>query len=160
KDDGLVFLSHLEERMDWDIAGLSGTEIYNTHADFKEETKFISALKTPIGLLALVPAVKQFPHETFAALQDYPAGYVRLFDELCQHARHTGVSANDAHHNQAYRGRLTEEGKMQLDDALGQKLLVLDPAKVPLLKPMLSGKKPGDLVFELDMDPYERSFRH
>ena len=160
RDDGLLFLSHLEERMDWEIAGLSGTEIYNTHADFKEETSFISALKTPIGLLALVPAVKQFPQETFAALQDYPADYLRRFDELCQHARHTGVSANDAHHNQAFRGRLTEEGKLQLDDALGKTLLVLDPAKVPLIKPMVAGKKPGDLVFELDLDPYECSFRH
>lgn len=160
RDDGLIFLCHLEERMDWNIAGLTGSEIYNTHADFMEETKFISSLKTPLGLLALVPAVKQFPQETFAALQDYPAGYLKKFDELCQQTRHTGVSANDAHHNQAFRGRLTDDGKMQLDDALGKKLLTLDPDKVPFIKPMVSGKKPGDLVFELDLDPYERSFRH
>ncbi|HEY4309449.1 MAG TPA: PHP domain-containing protein [Pirellulales bacterium] len=160
RDDGLIFLCHLEERMDWNITGLTGTEIYNTHADFMEETKFISSLKTPIGLLALIPAVKQFPQETFAALQDYPAGYLKKFDELCQQARHTGVSANDAHHNQAFRGRVTDDGKMQLDDALGKKLLTLDPAKVPLIKSMVSGKQPGDLVFELDLDPYERSFRH
>ena len=160
RDDGLIFLSHLEERMDWEVTGLTGTEIYNTHADFKDETSFISALKTPIGLLALVPAVKHFPQETFAALEDYPADYLKRFDELCQQARHTGVSANDAHHNQAFRGRVTEDGKMQLDDALGKRLLVLDPAKVPLIKPMLAGKQPGELVFELDLDPYERSFRH
>jgi PHP domain len=160
RDDGLIFLCHLEERMDWNIAGLTGSEIYNTHADFMEETKFISALKTPLGLLALIPAVKQFPQETFAALQDYPAAYLKRYDELCQQARHTGVSANDAHHNQAFRGRVTEDGKMQLDDALGKKLLVLDPAKVPFIKPMMAGKQPGDLAFELDLDPYERSFRH
>ena len=154
RDDGLIFLCHLEERMDWNIAGLTGTEIYNTHADFMEETKFISSLKTPIGLLALIPAVKQFPQETFAALQDYPAGYLKKFDELCQQARHTGVSANDAHHNQAFRGRVTDDGKLQLDDALGKKLLTLDPDKVPFIKPMVSGKQPGDLAFELDLDPY------
>src|SRR5438132_4780557 len=34
---GLTFLSHLEERMDWNIGGLTGVEIYNTHADFKDE---------------------------------------------------------------------------------------------------------------------------
>ncbi len=34
---GLVFLSHVEERMDWEIEGMTGTEIYNTHADFSEE---------------------------------------------------------------------------------------------------------------------------
>src|SRR5579863_4653098 len=27
--DGLMFLSHLEERMDWEIQGLTGVEIYN-----------------------------------------------------------------------------------------------------------------------------------
>ena len=86
--------------------------------------------------------------------------YLKHFDELCQQSRHTGVSANDAHHNQAFRGRMTDDGKMQLDDALGKKLLVLDPAKVPFIKPMMAGKQPGDLAFELDLDPYERSFRH
>jgi hypothetical protein len=36
----------------------------------------------------------------------------------------------------------------------------LDPEKIPLLKPLVAGKKPGDLIFELDLDPYERSFHH
>ena len=49
RDDGLIFLCHLEERMDWDIKGLTGTEIYNTHADFKDEAKFISALRLAAG---------------------------------------------------------------------------------------------------------------
>ncbi len=35
--EGLIFVCHLEERMDWDIADVTGTEIYNTHADFKDE---------------------------------------------------------------------------------------------------------------------------
>src|SRR5262249_31400920 len=30
---GLVFLCHLEERMNWEIRGMTGTEIYNIHAD-------------------------------------------------------------------------------------------------------------------------------
>ena len=127
--DGLIFLCHLEERMDWDIAGLTGSEIYNTHADFKDETKFIAALRSPLTLLGLAPAVKQYPQEMFAALEDYPADYLKRWDQLCQKSRLTGVSANDAHHNQAYRARLTDEGKLQLDDALGKKLATLDPEK-------------------------------
>ena len=157
---GLIFLCHLEERMDWEIAGLTGSEIYNTHADFKDEPKFLAALRSPLTLMNLVPAVKQYPQETFAALEDYPADYLKRFDVLCQKFPHTGVSANDAHHNQAYRARVTEEGKVQLEDALDKKLALLDPEKLPLLKPLLASKKPGDLVFELDLDPYERSFRH
>ncbi|HEX3725107.1 MAG TPA: PHP domain-containing protein [Pirellulales bacterium] len=158
--DGLVFLCHLEERMDWEIAGLTGSEIYNTHADFKDEAKFLAALRTPLGLMSLAPAVKQYPQETFAALQDYPADYLARFDQLCQKVPHTGVSANDAHHNQAYRARVNNEGKVELRDALDTRLALLDPEKIPLLKPLVAGKKPGDLIFELDLDPYERSFHH
>ena len=49
---------------------------------------------------------------------------------------------------------------MQLEDALGKKLAKLDPEKIPPLKLLIGGKKPGDLVFELDLDPYDRSFHH
>src|SRR5262245_3426824 len=51
RQDGLVFLSHLEERMDWEIRGLTGVEIYNTHADFKDEKKLIAVLRNPLWLL-------------------------------------------------------------------------------------------------------------
>jgi hypothetical protein len=146
--------------MDWDIAGLTGSEIYNTHADVKDELRFMALVRSPLGLLQMSSAVKQYPQETFASLQDYPASYLKRFDQLCQKSRLTGVSANDSHHNQGFRGRLTDEGKIQLEDGLGKKLLQLDPANLPLLKPLVDGQKPGDVVFELDLDPYERSFRH
>lgn len=157
---GLVFLCHLEERMDWDIAGITGTEIYNTHADFKEETRFIEALRSPLGMFSLVAAVKQYPQEVFGALLDYPADYLERYDELCQKARHTGVSANDAHHNQAFRAKVLDDGKVLLEDALGEKIATLDPEKLPPIKLLTAGKKPGDLILDLDLDPYARSFRH
>jgi hypothetical protein len=156
----LIFLCHLEERMDWDIVGLTGSEIYNTHADFKDESKLLASLRSPVNMLALTPALAQYPQETFAGLQDYPADYLRRWDQLCKKTRLTGVSANDAHHNQAFRARLLESGKVQLEDAMGKTLARLDPEKLPQLKAAAADKKPGELVFELDFDPYERSFRH
>ena len=158
--DGLIFLCHLEERMKWEINGLTGSEIYNTHADVKDERRFLAFRSTPAGLLALQAAVKLYPQEVFAALQDYPTDYLKRWDQLCQKAPHTGVSANDAHHNNGVHGDLTAEGKIQLVGALGDKLTLLDPEKVPLLKPLLADKKPGERVFDLELDPYERSFRH
>lgn len=158
--DGLIFLCHLEERMSWEIAGLTGSEIYNTHADFKDEPKLLKKLMTPQGMLDLVPALKQYPQEVFGALLDYPADYLKRYDELCQKFHHTGVSANDAHHNQAFRGTLTAEGKVQVEDALGKRLAIFTPEKLPELKALVENKKPGDVVFELDMDPYARSFHH
>jgi PHP domain len=157
---GMIFLCHLEERMDWEIGGLTGSEIYNTHADLKDEPKLLAAMRSPLFLFTLVPAVKEYPQEVFAALQDYPADYLKRWDQLCQKARHTGVSANDAHHNQGFHARLTEEGKVQLEDGLGKKLAQLDPEKLPPLKALVAGKKPGESVLDLEMDPYERSFHH
>ncbi len=158
--DGHIFLCHLEERMDWNIKGLTGTEIYNTHADFKDETKFLAALRSPLTLLGLAPAVKQYPQEMFGALMDYPADYLKRYDQLCLEGRLTGVSGNDSHHNQAYRAKLVEGGKVELEDALGKKLATLDAEKVLPLKLLVNGKKPGDVIFELDLDPYARSFHH
>jgi PHP domain len=158
--DGLVFLCHLEERMDWEIANLTGSEIYNTHADFKDEPKFIAALRSPLTMITLMGAVKQYPQEVFGALLDYPADYLKRYDELCQKSRLTGVSANDSHHNQDYRAKVVEGGKVQLEDALGKKLAELDPEKITPLKLLVAGKKPGDVIFELDLDPYARSFHH
>ena len=117
---GMTFLCHLEERMDWDIAGLTGSEIYNTHADFKDEPKFLATLASPVGMLKMAPAVRDFPQETFAALQDYPADYLKRYDQLCQREHLTGVSANDAHHNQAYKASVVEGGKLQLVACAGQ----------------------------------------
>jgi hypothetical protein len=120
----------------------------------------MGALRSPLNLVGLGAAIKQYPQEVFGALLDYPADYLKRYDQLCQKSRLTGVSANDAHHNQAFRAKLLEDGTSQLEDALGAKLATLDPEKIPPLKLLIGNKKPGDQVFELDLDPYARSFHH
>jgi hypothetical protein len=157
---GLVFVCHLEERMDWEIANVTGTEIYNTHADFKEETRFVEALRAPLTMFSLVASVKKYPQEVFGALLDYPADYLKRYDQLCQAAPHTGVSANDAHHNQGYRAKVLDDGKVLVEDILGEKVALLDPEKLPAIKLLTAGKKAGDLILDLDLDPYVCSFRH
>ncbi len=159
-DGGLSFVSHLEERLDWQLDRLTGNEIYNTHADLKDEQRFLTMFKEPLKLLQLMPALQQYPQETFAAIQDYPAEYLSTWDRWCQRAPHTGVAANDAHHNQAYRAVVTEDRQIRLEDALGEQLALLDPEKIPALKLLLGNRQPGEKVLEIDLDPYERSFRH
>jgi hypothetical protein len=158
RDDGLIFLSHLEERMDWDIAGLTGVEIYNTHADFKDEKGLQAALRNPLALFGVLPAFRQYPQEAFAALQNYPADYLGRWDELCKKSRLTGVAANDAHQNTGVVFRLLESGKVQFEDVLGKKFIELDPAKIEFLKDATTDKKPGDIVFAQHLDGYEYSF--
>jgi len=157
---GLVFLCHLEERMDWDVAHITGTEIYNTHADVKEETRFLALLRSPLAMVGLVDAVKQYPQEVFGALLDYPADYLKRYDQLCQKVPHTGISGSDAHHNVGFCTKIAGDGKIVLEDALGEQIAVLDPQTFAPFKLLSAGRKPGDVIWELDLDPYERSFRH
>lgn len=160
RDGGQIYLSHLEERLDWEIEGLTGTEIYNTHADVKDELRFMTALRSPLSLLGLLPALNEFPQESFAAIQDYPADYLQKWDAMCAVRPHTGVAANDSHHNQGMRGIVDETGKLRIEDLLGKTLATLDPEKVALVRPLVTGRSEGDVVLELDLDPYERSLRH
>lgn len=158
--DGLTFLSHLEERMDWDVHGLTGVEIYNTHADFKDEKNLQAALRNPLWLFQSVDLFRKYPQEAFSALLDYPADYLRRWDQLCAKAPHTGVAANDAHQNIGLVVRLLDKERVRLEDALGKKLVELDAGKLAAFQPLPKDRKPGDVLFQLRLDPYENSLRH
>lgn len=157
---GLTFTSHLEERMDWDIEQMTGTEIYNIHADLFDEKPLMARIRNPLGLLGLVSSLEKHPQVLFAAIQDYPADYLRRWDELCQKRRLTAVAANDAHHNQHVRATVTDDQKLRVVDGLGEEVALLDAEKLGALKGLVANKKPGDVVLDVDLDPYERSFRH
>src|SRR5260370_6925451 len=66
--NGLIFLSHLEERMDWEIRNLTGTEIYNTHADFKDEKNLQKAMQNPLWIFQAGDLFLKDPQESFSAL--------------------------------------------------------------------------------------------
>lgn len=73
---GHVFLSHLEERMDWQFAGITGTEIYNTHADFKKQMGLVQAMKNPLWFVRIASLLEKYPQEVYSALQSYPGDYL------------------------------------------------------------------------------------
>jgi hypothetical protein len=157
---GLVFLSHLEERMGWEIRGLTGCEIYNTHADFKDEKKLLAALRNPLWLVKSAELFRKYPQEAFGALQDYPADYLRRWDQLCAKAPHTGIAANDAHQNVGLVIRLGQGDRVRIEDALGKRIAEIAAGAIPVLKSLRDGKQPGDVLFQLRLDPYETSLRH
>ena len=157
---GLTFVSHLEERMDWNVQGVTGVEIYNTHADFKDEKKMIAAMRSPLWLLKASAMIRMFPQESFSALQDYPADYLKRWDELCEIAPHTGVSANDAHQNVGMIARWVGGDKARIEDPLGKLLIELPLATIPGRDELCKGKQVGDELLRLLLDPYENSLRH
>ncbi len=157
---GLVFLSHVEERMDWEIRGLTGAEIYNTHADFKDEKKLIAALRNPLWTITSIELFRKYPQEAFSSVQDYPADYLRRWDQLCAGAPHTGVAANDSHQNVGLAIRLAEDEKIRFEDALGKKLFEANLGMLPLLQSLRKDKKAGDVLLRFQLDPYENSLCH
>jgi hypothetical protein len=158
--DGMTFLCHLEERMDWNLDSLTGSEIYNTHADAKEETRLYAMMKNPLWLVQAKKVLDAYPQEALAAIFDPPSDYLKRFDELCAVSPHTGVSGNDAHENVGLRITLLEGDKVRIADALDEELTVLDRAVVAAFTPIPADAQPGDLVFKLQLDPYEQSLRH
>lgn len=157
---GHAFLSHLEERMDWEIPGLSGVEIYNTHADFKKQKRMVESMKNPLWLVKLAEQVKEYPQEVFSALQSYPSDYLARWDVLCQSAPHTGVAANDAHQNVGVRIRLESEDSLAVEDPLGEVLLHLPRLLAATAFKIPKDAKVDDVLFSLQLDPYEYSLRH
>ena len=158
--DGLAFISHLEERMELDIPGITGNEIYNTHADFKEEKRLVASMRNPLWLINTAPMIQKYPQEPLLALLDYPADYLKRWDELGLAGRHTGVAANDSHQNVGIRLRLIEKDMVRVEDALGEKILELNRKAAAELIPIQENAKEGDIVFQLLLDPYENSLRH
>jgi hypothetical protein len=146
--------------MDSEIHDLTGTEIYNTHADFKDEKNLQKAMSNPLWILQTAELFRKYPQESFSSLQDYPTDYLKKWDELCRKCPHTGIAANDAHQNVGLVVRLNEGTKARFEDALGKNLFELDIGLIPFMQPLLKDKKKGDVVFRAQLDPYEYSLRH
>src|SRR5262249_22611371 len=137
--DGRLFIAHLEERMDWELDNITGVEIYNTHADFKDEKELMAAMRDPLWIFRSAHLFRQYPQAAFSALLDYPADYLKRYDELCQKFPHTGVSANDSHQNVGLKLRMGKDDKIVVEDALQEKLIELDAASSPVLKALAAG---------------------
>lgn len=162
--DGMIFLSHVEERTDHPMEGLTGLEIYNRHWDAKKDMPSLIAvamkLTDPKQLAELEEAVRLYPDELLAFQCDYPQVYVDKWDDGTKKFRLTGIAANDCHHNQVFIVKMVDEETVLLgtivdkDDGLRKITAALRPG----IKEMTKGHKPGDILAKVDMDPYQRSF--
>lgn len=165
-DDGLIFLSHIEERRDHPIDGLTGLEIYNRHFDAtRDKLSLLSLglmLTDPKKLADLEKALKLYPDEVFAFQCDYPDVYLKKWDAGTKQKRLTGVAANDCHHNQVLIVKVVDADTVLIGTNVDtdDKMRKLTADARPGIKELTKGKKAGDIVVKLDFDPYDRSFRN
>jgi len=162
--DGMMFLSHIEERTEHPMDGLTGLEIYNRHWDAKRDMASLLALAMkltdPKQLAELEEAVRLYPDELLAFQCDYPQVYVDKWDAGTKNFRLTGVAANDCHHNQVFVVKMVDEETVLLGTIVDKDegMRKLTAASRPGIREMTRGHKPGDILARVDIDPYERSF--
>src|SRR5436190_3891710 len=79
-NNGLIFLSHIEERKNHAMDGLTGLEIYNRHFDAKKDMAGLIALAMrlldPKQLAELQEDVRLYPDELLAAQVTYLEEYI------------------------------------------------------------------------------------
>lgn len=162
--DGMMFLSHVEERTDHPMDGLTGLEIYNRHWDAKKDMDSLIALAMkltdPKQLLELEEAVRLYPDELLAFQCDYPQVYVDKWDDGTKKFRLTGIAANDCHHNQVFVVKMVDEETVLLGTVVDKddQMRKVKAASRPGVREMTKGRKPGDILARVDLDPYHRSF--
>jgi len=163
--NGLIFLSHIEERKDHPMDGLSGLEIYNRHFDAKKDMAGLIALATrlldPALLAELHDNLRLYPDELLAAQVTYQEEYMHKWDTGTATRRLTGVAANDCHHNQVFVVKMVDENTVligtNVDKDDGMRRMTADSR--PGIRVLTKGHKPGDIVATADFDPYYRSIR-
>jgi len=162
---GNIFLSHVEDKLDWPTEELDGLEIYNHHTDIKDEGAFTmwlqGALSNPARLAQLVQALRDYPQEVFGAQQDYLAAILGKWDRDSQTHRLTGIAANDCHHNQVFTVTAIDEKTIEIGFITSKSTTTRVTAdRVPSVAELTRNKKPGELIARLDFDPYERSLSY
>lgn len=160
KDRGDIFLSHVEEKGDWDTSQLDGLEIYNIHSDLLDEAEFVrwlqGAFTNPDRLKQLETGLAQFPAEVFGALQDYLPTVIAKWDRDLPSHPLTGVAANDCHHNQVFTVKAVADDAIEVT-AFPDPPRKVTAAQAPRIADMLKDRKTGDVISKLDFDSYERS---
>ena len=166
RGEGLIFLSHIEERPDHPMEGLTGMEIYNRHYDAKRDftgiLKLVLRLTDPDQVTELAELLRLHPDACLAGQCLYPEAYLEKWDQSTATNRYTGVAANDCHHNQVFLVKKVDDDTALIGTIVDKDG---DMRKVkallrPSVRRLLAGHKPGDVVVRLDFDPYERSLRN
>jgi hypothetical protein len=160
---GNIFLSHVEERLDWPVDKLDGLEIYNHHSDYKDETEFAIWLRTGLTnserLMQIEKLLAEFPAEIFGITQDYLEPIIAKWDRDSQKRRLTGIGANDCHHNQVFTVKVASPQAIEIE-IIGDPPRTLTTEQMPRIAEMITGRKAGEVIAKLDFDPYELSLNY
>jgi hypothetical protein len=105
-ENGIVCLAHTEEEHNWNSRWYQGMEIYNFHADTKDEM--------------IVPQVANFiinggkyPQWSLRQMFDEQSAILTRWDSLNTIRKIVGFAAEDTHENQNIRARYSRDGRVE-----------------------------------------------
>ena len=152
---GILFFAHPEEERAWHLPQLRGMEIYNTHADIKDEKL---AMLAPDILLNF----RAYPEQTIRLIFDRNVSMLALWDDLNTRRDISGLAANDCHQNTGIYGRYTDKGTLELYSSSGEiiKEYTLNIFTRTLLRIIAGPLKAGEEAFRFQLDPYDLMTRY
>ena len=149
------------------MEGLDGMEIYNRHFDANKDAAGLVAialkLTAPATLRELENSLMRFPDELFGKCRvQFPAAYLAKWDAETKTRRLTGVAANDCHHNNVPLVKMVDENTVKVGTNVDSddQMRSLSAKLRPGIRELTKGRKKGDILARLDLDPYSRSFRN
>ncbi|MFM9080199.1 MAG: hypothetical protein ACKOTE_08725 [Opitutaceae bacterium] len=157
---GLLFFAHPENPRAWELPQLAGMEIYNLHADFKRSGGSVTGALLR-QLPDLVLSHRRFPDHLYRLPFRRPEEFLRRWDELNRTRRITGIAGNDCHQNVGFRGFMTPEGTLRVEDTSPRVIKEFRPGPVTraALRLAFGPLEPGRRLFHVQFDPYERYAR-
>lgn len=162
---GMAFLSHIEERPDHPMDGLTGLEIYNRHYDAKRDLPGLLQLAMRLTdqreVAELQELVRLYPDEMLAAQVRYADTYLDKWDAETKTRRLTGVGANDCHHNQVMIVKVVDEDTVLVGTIVDkdEQMRSVSSNLRPSIRRLTKDRQPGDIVVRLDFDPYQKALR-
>jgi hypothetical protein len=148
---GIICFAHPEEEHDWGSKWYQGMEIYNFHADTKDEKLLLQVVNFIIN-------GKKYPQWSLREMFDEQTSILSRWDSLNCHRKIFGFSAVDTHENQNIRARYLSDGRVQW---VGPNAHILDTARVNIWNRWLF--HPPDKrgwIFRFMIDTYKESFRY
>lgn len=147
---GLVIYVHTEKDHLWDNPDYQAMEIYNIHTDLLDEKSIL-----PFLLNNIVNGGK-YKHWGYRELFDEQTAILNNWDRLNKNRQIVGIGAVDAHNNQSFRARYTEDGKVEWVGSNAKTKTIREANwfdKLVLGEPDAHG-----WAFKWELDPYFESF--
>ena len=147
---GLVTYVHTEKEHIWNNPDYQAMEIYNIHTDLLDEDGIL-----PFAINNVVNG-NQYKDWCYREIYDEQTAILSNWDALNMQRRIVGIGGVDAHNNQSFRARYTEDSLVEWVGSNAKTLVVRTPNWFDRL--MLGAPDEHGWAFKWELDPYFESF--